>query len=117
MMRGWLPWLMLYAVLMTALIAGLLAARRQVLATLDTPAALEDWQQWKSETEKAAQGKGPIKRKAVRATEPALLIMLRDRFTAVVVGLSVFTSLLYFFGVIVIRGMLGARGGLPSGEA
>ncbi len=116
-MRGWLPWIVLYLLLMSALVTGLVQARRQVLATLDTPAALEDWQQWKHETEKAAAGKGPIKRKAVRAQEPALLIMLRDRFAAVAVGLSVFTTLLYVFGVIVIRGMFGARGGLPSGEA
>jgi hypothetical protein len=117
MMRGWTPWIVLYVALMTALVGGTWQVRERVLATLDTPEAIEQWQQWKTETEKAAAGQGPIKRKAVRANEPALLIMLRDRFVVVVVGLAVLTSLLYFFGVIVIRGIFGARGGLPSGEA
>lgn len=108
-MRSWTPWLVLYGLLLTGLFVGLWQAREHVLRTLDTPEALEHWQEWKKVTERDATQPTAIKRKAVRANEPALLIMLRDRFALVFVGAAVLSSLLYFFSVVVIRGMMGER--------
>ena len=116
MTRGAIVWLVGFVVLLAVLNVGLFYARGRVIDTLGTPAAIADWQKWKAETKRVAESDGPVKRREAKANEPPVLLMFRDHFPAVVVSLSISAGLLYFFVMIVIRGMLGPRRQMPLGE-
>ena len=102
---GLLLWLAAYAIVMAALAATLLYARRQVVAQLSTPQALADWQAWKAETERQAKQPGASARRPVRSDEPPALVLLRDHF-APIMGMSLtVATFLFGFMMLVVRGV------------
>lgn len=107
--RATVLWLLAYLAVMAALVAGLVAARRRVLTTLDTPEARREWLAWKEKTAAEQQGAGPVRRQTVRSNEPPALILLRDRFPVIVVTTVMIGSFLFGFLVFVGRGAF--RGG------
>jgi hypothetical protein len=96
--------LLAYVATMVAVVATLLAARRSALATLDTPQAHEQWRAWKAETERQKKTGGPIDRRTVRSDEPPALILLRDRFPAILVTSLLIGSFLFMFLAFVAWG-------------
>lgn len=102
---GLLLWLTAYAIVMAALAATLLYARRQVVAQLSTPQALADWQAWKAETERQAQQRGASARRPVRSDEPPALVLLRDHFAPIVAMSLTVATFLFGFTMLVVRGV------------
>lgn len=102
-----IAWLLSYLAAMGTVVVALVAARVRVLATLDTPEARQKWQEWKKESQQKAGG--PIERRPVRSVEPPALILLRDRFPAVVVSSVLICSFLFAFLVFVARGAFGSK--------
>lgn len=98
-----------YLLTVAALVWGLIQARRHVIATLGTPEAKAEWQIWKAETERQAKEPGPVRRKPVKSDEPPLLILLRDHFAGVALGVATITSFLYAFCVVIARGLTSGR--------
>lgn len=99
-------WIGLYALALALLVVGLCAARRQVIASLDTPAAKAKWQAWKAETQRQAKQGGPVQRRAPKSDEPPLLILLRDYFPGVLGSSVLLVSCLFVFLGLVLPGAL-----------
>jgi hypothetical protein len=101
--------LLAYVATMVAVVAALLVARRSALATLDTPKAREQWRAWKTETERQKKTGDPIDRRSVRSDEPPALILLRDRFPAILVTSVLIGSFLFAFLAFVTWGAIRTR--------
>ncbi|HWB13500.1 MAG TPA: hypothetical protein VG826_30020 [Pirellulales bacterium] len=97
-----IAWLASYLAAMSAVVAALMVIRARVLSALDTPDARRQWQSWKEETQRKSAG--PIERRPVRSDEPPALILLRDRFPAVVVSSVMICSFLFAFLGFAARG-------------
>lgn len=110
--RATVLWLLAYLALMAALVAGLVAARRRVLASLDTPKARREWLAWKDKTAAEQQQGAPVRRKTVRSNDPPAVILFRDRFAVIVVTTVLIGSFLFAFLAFVGRGAF--RGGRPT---
>jgi hypothetical protein len=109
-----IAWLVSYLAAMCAVVAALVLARGRVLATLDTPEARRQWQNWKEETQRKSAG--PIERRPARSDEPPALILLRDRFPAVVISSVLICSFLFAFLGFALRGAFGRKStsGVPA---
>ncbi|HQU43995.1 MAG: hypothetical protein B7Z73_06700 [Planctomycetia bacterium 21-64-5] len=105
--RGRVLLLLAYLATMGVVVAALVAARRRVIASLDTPQAREQWRAWKAETARQKQSGEAVARRAVTSDEPPALILLRDRFPAIVVSTVLICSFLFAFLAFVVRGVLG----------
>ena len=102
-----IAWLLSYLAAMSGVVAALVVARERVIATLDTPEARQEWQEWKEET--LRKSPGPIERRPVRSDEPPALILLRDRFPVVVGSSVLICSFLFAFLAFAARGALGSK--------
>lgn len=108
----WL-WIVGYAVLVIALVGGLIYARSEMIRTLGTPQAQAAWDQWREEA-KAKSGadkqpiEGPVQRRVPKSAEPPALVLLRDYFGICLGGGLLFSSLLYFMIMFAVRGVLTA---------
>ncbi len=101
----YLPWLAAYLLVMAAVTASLVYARRQVIASLGTAKARAEWQAWKAETEKQARSPGPVKRRQIQSDEPPALVLLRDHFGTIVAMSLTVSSCFFAFLMIVARGL------------
>ena len=104
-----------YLAVIAAALGGLHWTRRSLLARLDTPAAHQQWETWRSEAQRQAEGAGPIQRRVPKSPEPPTLVLLRDYYGVCVAGAWLFTTLLFAVLVFVVRGVAGGHGG-GSGE-
>ena len=95
-----------YIVTMLAIWMGLLALRRQTLATLSTRAAAVEWQDWRESAAKLEGSEGPVQRRTPQVIEPPGLILMRDHFGVCVATVVVSSSLLFAVATIAVRGML-----------
>ena len=100
----WAPWLTAYLLMMAALAAGLVYARRQVVAQLSSPKARADWQAWKAETLRQAERPGLPSRRPVRSDEPPALVLFRDHFGAILAMSLTVTTFMFGFLTMVARG-------------
>jgi hypothetical protein len=105
--------LLIYLVVISAVVAGLVLARRRVLATLDTPEARREWQAWKAKTAEQQDSAEPVRRRPVKTDEPPALTLLRDRFAAIVATTVLICSFLFAFLAFVIRGAFRRGGTTP----
>jgi hypothetical protein len=107
--RAIIIWLLAYIAVMTAIVAALVVTRKRVLATLDTPEARRQWQAWKEKTADEQSTAGPVRRRPVQNDEPPALILLRDRFAAIVATTVMICSFLFAFLAFVARGAFRSR--------
>lgn len=110
--RSTIWWLLAYLAAMTLVVAGLIVVRQRTLARLGTPQARRQWQQWKQQTAQQ-QTAGPVRRRPVTSDEPPALVLLRDRFVAIVVTTVMICSFLFAFLAFAARGAAGSRKGQP----
>jgi hypothetical protein len=93
-------------IVLTAIIVGVMfLLRDSVVANLSTSEAKANWQGWRT---KAAQDDGmrsPIQRSVPRSAEPPALVLMRDYFTAVIVGLLLPITGLYVFVAWIALGL------------
>lgn len=108
--RATILWILAYLAAMTLVVAGLMVVRQRTVASLDTPEARRQWQTWKQQTAKQQPAAGAVRRRPVTSDEPPALILLRDRFGAIVVTTVMICSFLFAFLAFVARGALGSGG-------
>jgi hypothetical protein len=101
-------WLLIaYAVVVVATTVGMTAARSRTLDSFDNTAAKAEWDEWREETKRQAENpSGPVRRRAAKAQEPPMLILMRDHFPAAVGTTLLAVSFFYWFFAITIRGSL-----------
>ena len=72
--------LLLYVVIMSSGIGGLVYARNWARTTLDSEPARQQWEAWREETQRQHEGAGPVTRRPAKSPEPPALVLLRDHF-------------------------------------
>jgi hypothetical protein len=90
-----LRWLLAYVTAMALVAGGLAYGRTQLLATYGTAEAKTEWEAWRAEAQKMAQGAGPVKRRVPGSLEPPALVLMRDHF-AVCLGFALLLSTVLF---------------------
>lgn len=111
--RAAILWLLAYLAVMTPVVVGLLVVRRRVVAALDTPEARREWQAWKEKTAERENADGPVHRRPVKSDEPPALVLLRDRFAAILVTTVLVCSFLFAFLAFLVRGAFRRGGSRP----
>lgn len=101
-------WIGYFAVIAASLY-GMTEARAWALRVLDTPEARAEHEVWREAAKKQSETPGPVKRRPVKATEPPMLILLRDNFAAAAVTNLIAVTIFYWFFTFVIRGMFQAK--------
>lgn len=119
-MRYW-PWLLALLILIlaeVALVAWLRDSRQTWIDNNSTPAAQASWEKYREDAAKqdGTAGSGPVKRKVPKSSEPPFVVLLRDHFGVVQVAAVVFSTVLYLFALILIRGLLLAQKNERVGE-
>lgn len=104
-----LGWLLAYLTVMAAISAGLAYGRWQALATYGTPEAKTQWEDWRKDAAKMAQGPGPVKRRAPKSPEPPALVLMRDHFAACLVLALLLSTVLFGTFMFFLRGALAQR--------
>jgi hypothetical protein len=89
--------LAVYLALVAIVIVGMFLLRQSVLANLETPQAQSDWNKWRMEASAQDGTHGPVQRSAPRSAQPPALVLMRDYFAAILVGLLLPVSALYGF--------------------
>ena len=112
-------WLLAYAATLAVVIGALVWSRQWAMRELGSPEARRHWQQWRNEEIRRAERKqGPVRRRPPIAEEPPLLILLRDSFSGIVVGVVVIVSVLFGFVMYVARALFrstpSARSTVPG---
>lgn len=104
-----LIWLGLYICALVVLALALSQARRQAMVQLETDEAQADWQDWRTEASRQAEGEGPVARRIPRSEQHPELVMLRDHFAVSFIGLALLTTALFITAAFMVGGVLGGR--------
>jgi len=101
-----LLWLVTYLAIVAAVAGAVFRLRENVLAVYGTPEAQVEWDTWREDATRLAEGAGPVKRRAPKSAEPPALVLMRDYF-AICLGLAVVLSTVLFGTLMLfIRGAL-----------
>jgi hypothetical protein len=112
-MRYW-PWMVALLVLIlgeVALVWWLRDSRQTWIDNNSTPEVQASWKEWKEDAAKqtGAPGTGPVKRRAPGSSKPPFVVLLSDHFGVVQTAAVVFSTVLYLFALILIRGLCQAQ--------
>jgi hypothetical protein len=110
--KTWI-WLALYAALVAAVVVGMFQLRRVALATMDTPQARAQWQEWR-ESEPNRNEDLPVKRRPPKSEEPPTLVLMRDYFGVMTTAAVVFSSLLFAAIAFAAQGVLAKDDAYPG---
>lgn len=113
-------WLVCYLALMGLGMWELHRAHQWALASFDSTSEegkerQADWEKWRKEAEEQADGKGPVKRRIPKSTEPPTLVLLRDYYGMCLTAFLLFGSVLYGTFVFFVRGIFSSPGRFPAG--
>jgi hypothetical protein len=103
-----------YILLIAAVIAGMFAWRRDVLADMATPEAQSEWNDWRTKAAEQDGKHAPVQLTVSKSPQPPVLVLMRDYFPACVIGLLVPLSALYAFIAWLICGVLGQSNASPN---
>ncbi|MBI1246780.1 hypothetical protein GC197_02915 [bacterium] len=105
--RTWIVMTAVYLLLLGSGIWGLFAFRDWVLTTYATPAATENWNDFRESIEEGqSKPHSPVKRPPRRSEEPPFKVLFSKNFGAIVLWSSTFLSILYWSVGIMMAGAL-----------
>jgi hypothetical protein len=118
-MRSWrksydLALLAVYVAVLAGIAIWIVRVRQSMIAQLDQPAQIEDWQEWRAAAAKQDGAHGPVAREVPRSNEPPMLLMMRDNFPAIFFAATVFPAIILGFFLLVLRGVLRQSGAPPN---
>jgi hypothetical protein len=102
-------WLLAYLLITALAVIMLVQGRKSVVQALDNPAARQQWQAWKKETERRSELPAPAGRRAVTSEEPPSLILMRDHFPVIVLVVWLVETALFLFLMFAWRGSRSQR--------
>ncbi len=94
----------LWFVLMAITVASLCALRNWAQTEFSTTDSKRQWNQWKDETARQAEGTGPVHRREAKSDEPPTLVLLRDYFFVAVTVVILLGTVMYVSLFAMIRG-------------
>jgi hypothetical protein len=99
-----IAWLAGFLLLSGLIYVGFDKARTSALGEFNSQASRDSWSEWRRE---AAKSGGPVSRRQPKATEPPVVILMRDMYWTCVVSVWIAAVVLYFSLMAAMRGMLG----------
>ena len=99
-----LSWLLAYVAILAIVIGGVFYGRAQAKMIYGSQAAQSEWESWREDTKKMAEGAGPVKRRVPKSAEPPALVLMRDHFAICLAGSVLLTSVLFGTFMVFIRG-------------
>ena len=99
-------WLFGYAVTIALITCTLFYLRNTQPPQLSSPQARANWQEWREQARKDAEGDGPVRRSVPKSGEPPLLILLTEHFTVLLVFALLFGSVLFFLAYFFVHGTI-----------
>jgi hypothetical protein len=98
--------LMLLLTVLSAASAGLYFARQAAFRVYGDESAQTEWDAWREDATKSAEGLGPVARRAPKSAAPPALVLMRDHF-AICLSLSLLLSSVLFLATLAfLRGAL-----------
>ncbi|MCA9216813.1 MAG: hypothetical protein KDB27_27275 [Planctomycetales bacterium] len=102
-------WCIGYLLMLTAIVIGLLQFRKWTAATFDNQAAVDRWQEWRSDVDNMPDN-APVKRRVPESELPPAFVLLHDYFAICMLLSIVLCSALYVTFMIMIRGVILSPG-------
>ncbi len=102
-------WLAIYVVLLMGEFSLLIDARIWAMSEMSRASSHENWNAWKAETARQAEGTGPVSRRAIVSTEPPTLVLLRDYFWMLAITLWGLSTVLYVGFAASLRGAFSTK--------
>jgi hypothetical protein len=97
-------WTAGFLALLALTFVGFQTARKAALGEFNSTESRESWNEWRDE---AAKGGGPVSRRQPKATEPPVVILMRDLYWTCVIFAWIAAAVLYLSLMAAVRGMLG----------
>jgi len=107
--------ILVYALLVAMTTISLITIRSWSTESFSTAESQDDWQQWRSETERQESGSGPVQRRKAKSVEPPTLVLMRDYFGLMLTTALLLGSVLYWAIAMMLRGAL-TTSSVPPGE-
>ena len=92
--------------MVVAIVYGMFAARRSVVAEFGSDQAQQQWNTWRERAAADADREGPVQRRVNETAEPPALILMRDYFSVCLVFAVAMSSLLYGALALMIVGAI-----------
>lgn len=112
---GNLLWFAGYAGWLLAIVVGMRAASDSIVQELNTQAAQEQWQEWKSSV-RDQQEQGPAARRLPKSDVPPMLILMRDYQGVLFAAAVTLGTVLYLVTMVFVRGAFQPSPPLPAVE-
>lgn len=101
--------LVVWGVFVTLPPVGLSLVRKRLLDWQSSPAAQQQWTEFREAMQEESTGAGPVKRKVPKSVEPPLKVWLRDYFGLAIGAWVLFGSVLFSVVVMLGRGAVRSR--------
>jgi len=107
--------IIVYALFVAGTVISLFTIRNWSTANFSKRESQEEWQQWRSETERQEMGSGPVQRRKAKSVEPPTLVLMRDYFALMLATAILLGTVLYWAIAMMLRGAF-ATSSVPLGE-
>jgi hypothetical protein len=105
--RWWRWWFVGYLMLIGTVVGTMFWLRQSAVPELSSQKSISDWQEWKEANAKEQQShRGPVERRVPKSDEPPELVLMRDFFAVLILGATLFSSLLYWIMAWFVTGIL-----------
>lgn len=92
-----------HLVIVIAIYWGMLEVRKSAIATFGSEATKASWEDWRDDATGANEF---VERRRPKSQEPPALVLMRDMFWTCVIAAWIGASVLFFFFMLVVRGIL-----------
>lgn len=110
---GNLIWLAAYVATMAALVWAMFGARNWAFDSFSTPEAQAEWEVWRVDAKKQAEGSGPVQRHVPKSGEPPVLVLMRDHFVTTLATSLLLATVLFGTLALMLRGVFSPNPALP----
>ena len=104
-----MPWLLAYVVVLGLVVERTFYARRMALTVYGSQAAQAEWDTWRADASKMAEGTSPVKRRVPKSPEPPALVLMRDYFGVCLALAVVLSTVLFATFAFFVRGAVGSK--------
>lgn len=98
-------WLIAYLLMLGCVVGGVLYGRGEAIRVYGSKTAQSQWDSWKEEATRQAEGVGPVIRRKPKSAQPPALVLMRDYFAACLGIALLLSSVLFATLMLFVRGV------------
>jgi len=107
-------WLLAYVVVIASVIGGVMYGRSEALKVYGSNEAQAEWDTWREDAKKLADGAGPVKRRVPKSPQPPALVLMRDYFAVCLGGAVLLSTVLFATFMVLVRGAMQSTSLTPA---